>query len=358
MGIIDVKGKWDLEKNTWCYNPSYADYGRSFALTNYEEIINNPNKGIDYVIFAYGCRVEDCSKDFINIKETMCSANKILDYFKKGKKNVVVQIFLMDADAPIKEDAKLLAGYIDILSAHSKTNSINFIGLSKCGAMSFYIPRYFQKKSSFDKTNIFSVASPFNGTKMASPKILNLEIKKFIISKFGNNKFADAVYEKVISIYEGVSSNSHMDYDIAMLGGIPDSKLHLYDESFIGDMFSNENIAAIKKISTYQNLVTGIDDKTMSEALKTLNFAGIGLCVLDDLFFESQSDGFVTTSSQRVVEQYLDDSGFKSYILTSSHHAVGSNNRVFNEILHIVDDTIDFHNDRAKYRARKPSIGR
>lgn len=352
MGIINVYGKWDLKKNDWNTNFSYHDRGRAFAIARYEEIINNINDGVDYVILAYGTRVEDHSKDYINIKESINGIDKVISYFKNKNKNIIVELFLMDADAPILEDARKLANYIDSLSSLSTTNSVNLIGLSKCGAMVFNIPKYFRNSSSYSKTNVYTIASPFTGTKLASPGIFYPEVERKIVSIFGNNRMSKLVYDGLISAYESVSSNSHMDYDIAMLGGISDDKLKLYDDSLIKNMFFKDNIDAIKRVAKYRNLVTGIDDKTFGEAVRTLNFNGIGLCILNDMFFDGKSDGMVGVCAQREVESYYEDINFKSDILVSSHHDVASCDRVFNDILYIVDDTIDEYNDKVKYRKK------
>ena len=283
MGIITSYGKWNLDKNEWCYLPEHREIGRSFAFADYEKIINNENSSIDYVILAYGTRVEDDSKDFINIKESKRGIDKVISYFKQLNKNIVIKLFLMDADAPIIENAKMLAMYIDNLSLLTSTNSVNLLGLSKGGAMSFNVPKYFKKKSSFVKTNIYTIATPFTGTKLASPGIFYPEVKKIVTSKLGDTQLSNLVYRNLISIYEGISSNSHMDYDIAMLGGIPEEKSQFYDETLIRDMFSSDNLNAISRLNAYKNLVTGIDDKTLNESIRTLNLTGIGLCILDDL---------------------------------------------------------------------------
>ena len=44
MGKIKVFGKWDLEKGIWIQKPDSKFYGRSFAIANYEKIINNDKK--------------------------------------------------------------------------------------------------------------------------------------------------------------------------------------------------------------------------------------------------------------------------------------------------------------------------
>ena len=271
MGYISIINKWNLEENKWQEPLTKEDKGRSASFANYKGIYNNVEAGIDYVILAYGTRLEDHSKNFQDIKDTKCGIDKIISYFENKNKNVNVQLYMMDTDAPIVEDAKLLAEYIDKLANQIGVNSINFVGLSKGGAMAFHIPKYFKNPASFSKSNIYTVASPFEGTRMASPKIFYPDVKKLIISKLGDNKLSNSVYKALISFYESISSNSHMDYDIAMLGGIPDDKLHLYDDSLIKDMFSNQNINAITKVANYKNLVTGIDDKTLKESLKTMN---------------------------------------------------------------------------------------
>ena len=96
--------------------------------------------------------------------------------------------------------------------------------------MCFYLPNFFTKPITFSKTNIFNVAAPYDGTKMASPLVFYPEVKKVITSKIHNETLANSIYNKLINLYESISSNSHMDYDIAMIGGIPESKKHVYDE--------------------------------------------------------------------------------------------------------------------------------
>ena len=151
--------------------------------------------------------------------------------------------------------------------------------------------------------------------------------------------------KKLINFYEGISSNSHMDYDIAIPGGIPESKKHVYDESLIRDIFSNNNVDAVKKLNSFKNFLTGIDSNTLKEAIATMNFTGIGLCILNDLFFEKKSDGMIYVSSQQQVDDIV---GIKSYRLVSAHHDVSSNPRVMNDVLSVVDDTIGEFDEKQK----------
>lgn len=344
MGEVKIYGKWNLEKGIWIEKPDLKFHGKSFAIVNYDKIINNNGK-INYIIFAHGSRVENHSKKFIKIKEKAAGIKNIIDHYKKRNGNYDIQLFLMDADAPIVEDAKYFAQYIDDLASLPTTNSINIIGLSKCGIMCFYVPNFFNKSNTFTKTNIFNIATPYEGTKLASPLAFYPEVKKVIFDKIHNKKLANLIYNKLINIYEGLSSNSHMDYDIAIPGGIPDSKKNVYDESLIKNVFSNNNIDAIKKINSFKNFLTGIDQNTLKESIFTMNTTGIGLCMLNDVFFNKQSDGMVPISSQQKVDDIL---GTKSYRLSSAHHDVSNNKRVINDVLDIIDDTIDEFNKKNK----------
>jgi len=338
FGVVETLGKYDLDNSVWRNPISNYETGRSFSFATYDIIKNNDSDDFNYIIIARGSRLEDHSKDFSRVKDTKADVDKIINYLKTRKNNYFVKKFLMDADAPIKEDALFMARYVDTLACNINVKTINLIGLSKCGAMNFYVPKYFTNIESFKKTNVFTIAPPFTGTKMASPNFIYSDIKNIITSKLGENKLSDIVSNKAISIYEGISSNSHMDYDIALPNGIPDNKLKFYDSSFIENMFSKENIDAITKVKLYKNFVTGIDDKTLKEAIKTCNFNGIGLCIIDDIIFNKTSDGMVPIKTQSLVESYIDT---KSYKLESSHHDVMTNKRVINEICFVVDDTIN-----------------
>ena len=336
MGKIDIIAKWDLEKNKWTQSSDLKDIGRSFAIANYKKIINDNGK-INYIIIDQGSRVEDHSKDFFNIKETEVGIDNVISHYERCNGNYDIKLFLMDADAPIIEDAKIFANYVEKLASLPNTNSVNIVGLSKCSVMNFYVPRFFKNSDTYKKTNIYNIASPYEGTKFASPKIFYPEIKRVFKSDILCNTLVKNIYEKI-------SSNSHMDYDIAIPGDIPAEKLHIYDESFIKNVFCTDNVEAVKRLNSFKNILTSIDSNVRKEAIKTLNFYGIALCLFDKMFFDGKSDGMVYTSSQRKVEDVLD---IKSYSI-KSHHDVNSNIRAFNEVLGIVDDTIDEFDDKNK----------
>ncbi len=348
MGKIDVYGKWDLNESKWI-SPSAMQYGRSFAVAGYENIINNVAKKVNYIIIANGSRVEDHSKDYREIKEKEVRIDNILSYFGRKNENYAVKLFLMDADAPIIEDAKLFAKYIEYLAKDTNTNSINVIGLSKCAIMSFYTPQFFRNKRTYDMTNIYNVAAPYEGTKLASPLVFYPEIDDFVAGIIPNEELAKHVSNGLVKFYESVSSNSHMDYDIAIPGGIPAEKAAVYDANFIKNVFSETNINAIKRLNYFRNILTGIDEKTLKEAIKTGNLVGIGLCLLDKYFFQGKSDGMVYRDSQKKVDSVLN---INSYELKSTHHDVNSNLRAVNELLGIVDETISESDEKKTFYKR------
>ena len=347
MGTIDIFAKWDLEKNVWSQSDNLKDIGRSFAIASYKRIINDNGK-INYIIIDQGSRIENHSKDFSTIKETEVRIDNVIRHYERSNGNYDIKLFLMDADAPIIEEAKLFANYVELLASLPDTNSVNIVGLSKCSVMNFYVPRFFKNSETFKKTNVYNIASPYEGTKMASPLVFYPEIRRLIASKVSNEKLAQHISNKLVNIYEGISSNSHMDYDIAIPGGIPEEKLHLYDENFIKEVFCTDNVEAVKRLNSFKNILTSIDSSVRKEAIMTGNFYGIALCLFDKMFFEGKSDGMVYTSSQRKVEDVLD---IKSYSI-KSHHDVNSNIRAFNEVLGIVDDTIYEFDDRNKMLIR------
>ena len=338
MGTIDIFAKWDLEKNDWTQSDNLKDIGRSFAIASYKRIINDNGK-INYIIIDQGSRVENHSKDFSNIKETEVRIDNVISHYERCNGNYDIKLFLMDADAPIIEDAKLFAKYVESLALLPNTNSVNIIGLSKCSVMNFYVPRFFKNRATFKKTNVYNIASPYDGTKFASIKMFYPEIRK----KF--KVLSDFIIKNV---YEGISSNSHMDYDIAIPGGIPEERIHLYDENFIKNVFCTDNVEAVKRLNSFKNILTSIDSSVIKEAIMTGNKQGILMCIFNEMFFEGKSDGMVLTSSQRKVEDVLD---IKSHNI-KSHHDVNSNIRAFNKVLGIVDDTIDEFDDKNKILTR------
>ena len=129
-----------------------------------------------------------------------------------------------------------------------------------------------------------------------------------------------------------------MDYDIALPNGVTEDKKDLYDKDFISNVFRKENIDSIKKLRSFTNVSTGIDNRTMTNAIKNLNIGNIQLCLMEKFILKNKSDGIVPIESQLEVEKYLDTN---SKHISSCTHNIHSHKRCLNEFLNIIDDTLD-----------------
>ena len=307
MGVIKYASKWNQQFKKW-ETPEHDEKFRSFAvgsyLSEFDTILNSSEPEYNYVIISYGFRVEDHSNDTYKINKYEFFIDRFVDYFmNNSKSNYIVRYVMLDADAPLVEEAKKLASYIDNLASMS-------------GTINMYTPKYFQNSKSYELTHIYNIATPYSGTTMASPLYFYPQIKELVTSKLGDNPISNFIYKKLVDFYESRSSNSHMDYDIAKPGGVSEDKKDNYDEEFIKNIFSEENIEALKKIKGFENFTTHIDKAVIKKAIQTGDFNTIGLCILNSWFFDKKSDGFVLTSDQSLVENYLD---VKSTDLASSH---------------------------------------
>lgn len=347
MGKINIIAKWNLKQNKWT-KPNQEEYGKSFSYATYDTIINDENNNeINYIIIANGTRLEQHTKDNKIIDEKELLINYVTEKLKNENENYEIITLFMDSDAPLIEEAKVLSKFIDTLSIQETTKSINIISVSKCGTMSFYTPNFFQNEESFKKTSIHNIAVPYKGTKFASPFIIFDELKSLLNAKLGNNKLSKKSYNALLKLYKETCSNSHMDYDIALPGGVPIEYQSQYDRNYIKNIFSKENIESIKKLYLFKNYTTEIDEKTFIEALLSLNYKGMGLCLFNEFFFHGKSDGLISLHSQKTVENALD---IKSEHLKSIHHDVTSIPRVYDIILNEIITSIQNINQKKNIR--------
>ena len=340
MGVIKYASKWDLKSQSWT-EPTKVSKPRSFGvathMSDYDIIKNSKDRGINYIFVCYGTRIEDSSKASKKISNNTFYINKMVKFFKENSENnYVIRFVMLDADAPLIEDARKLAGFIDELAKGKDTSSINIIGHSKCGAMNMYIPSFYKNPRSLALTNLYNVSTPYVGTLIASPLIFYPEVKKLVVTRFGKNKLSDSIYESLIKFYESICSNSHMDYDIAKKDGVPEEKSDRYDKYFVQEMFSKENIEAINKVGGFYNFTTKFSKDTIPEALSKADYITVGLNLLDKWFFDCESDGFVKTYEQRIVEEHLDVS---SVNLSASHFLY--NNDEYKKVFECIDNTVE-----------------
>lgn len=338
-GKVRHLSKYDKNDKKWRECRSVYELGRCVSIVEYRPIIKNIEDGINYVIVAFNTTLEAITENYEVVSGSELSMNRVYEYFNNENDNYSVQLFLMDADAPIREDANKLAEYIDTLSLNPKTKSTNLIGISECGAMSFYVPRFFKAEDSYKKTNIYTVGTPFNGTITYSPKIIDELIKDRIISRFGDTSFSKILQKRITAIYKDMLASSHRYHDVAVMGGIPSDKLEFYDASFIMGMFTKENLLAIRKLRNYKNFILQMNSKVVMETVKKHNKPSLKYCLMDSVLFGgNSSDGVVPINSQESVKEYLGDI-VTNEVLHSTHNVL-ENETALNQVLAVVSDTI------------------
>lgn len=335
--IIPFK-KYNLGTKTFEEVVTSDDRKKALSYIEKKLVYDENDESFDYIILASGNKVIDISKDCENPYKQYDYVENICRYFKDKKKNCIIIHILVDMDAPLAEEAKLIAEKVDEIASYETTNTINLIGHSKCGTMFFNMPKYFQNEESYKKSNIYTSAAPFQGCLIASPKFFLKQVKESINSALPS-PLNTLVYKALKKHYRNVHSNSHMDYDISRVGYAAEN----YDPDFIAGMFDYENIEAMKRVNFYHNFTTGIDNKSLIKALRRLDYLSIGLCLMDKFFMNETTDGFIEVSSQESVIKHLDVPTKK---ISSATHFYLSHDDEVGVILDVVNETIDRINSK------------
>lgn len=337
-GSVSHLKKYDIESKSWRKYRSDSEKGSCASIVEYKTAFKRSEEEVNYVIIACNKTLESITTNYDTVSGSVFSMDKVCEYFSNQSENYRLQLFLVDADAPLREDAKLLAEQIDIIATNPNTKSVSLIGISECGAMSFYVPSFFKSEDSFKKTNIVTVGTPFNGTITHSPARIYELIKNKIISIFGDTDFSKNLSKRIISIYREMRINSHRFYDVAVINGIPIGKVEFYDESFIRKMFSTENLHAIRKVKSYKNFVLQINSKVIMHVIKKRNKTGLKYCLMDSVLFDGKdSDGMVSVESQKSVKEFLGDIGVPEVLYSTNNILEES---AFGQILNYVSENI------------------
>lgn len=348
MSKVDIIGKWDLSNNSW-YDPyTEEERGKSLSLVSLKSVETDESYNYEYFIFCPGIRLENVSKDSKTVSDKAGDIDKAIKYFSKLDKNIHMKLLLLDNDAPLKEESIFLGNHIESISSNPHINSINVIAHSIGAAVAFDSLKSIRKPLALSKTNLFTTAVPFKGTIMASPLYLYPRLEDIIKNKISNEFLIQRLMEGLTKLYESFSSNSHMDYDIAIPGGA-NSK---YDKSFIKNLLSEENISMISKINSYHNIYTKIESDTFKKCLKTGDLTGMVLCLIDDIVFTEKSDGIVPLSSQQALEN-LNSEGLKIHQVKSSTNNIFGNVQDAYEVFSIINDEIDETKEKAYYKKLK-----
>ena len=132
------------------------------SVAEYGIIKHNEMTRINNILLADGCRVENHTKDLSHIGENWAGIINIIRYFGNKRLNYKIELLLVNNDTPLIEESKLLTCYIDFLVKPPITQTLNVIGLSKCGVMVFDMMKYLKNVSSKLKTNVYSVSTPYS----------------------------------------------------------------------------------------------------------------------------------------------------------------------------------------------------
>ena len=84
------------------------------------------------------------------------------------------------------------------------------------------------------------------------------------------------------------------------------------------------------------NTIKPFDKNTLIDSIKRLNVVGIAMCFLNKQFLDSKGDGLVKTSSEKLIEEYMDT---KSIHLDSAQHDLVKDKQ-FTKVLEITHDVI------------------
>ena len=374
-GSVRHLKKYDSEAKTWRKCRSNSEKGSCASIVEYKPVLRRSGEEVNYVIIACNKTLESIATNrertlksttnnrdktlesittnYDTVSGSVFSMDKVCEYFSKQSENYRLQLFLVDEDAPLREDAKLLAEQIDIIATNPNTKSVSLIGISECGAMSFYDPSFFKSEDSFKKTNVVTVGTPFNGTITHSPHRIYELIKARIVSTFGDTVFSEKLRDLIILSYRKMRINSHRFYDVALKNELPSGKLEFYDASFIWEIFSEKNLHAIRKIRSYKNFVLKINGAVVAEAIRRRNKTSFNYCIMHKILLagkdsniiapvESQelvedSDGVVPVKSQESVKEFLGDIGVPEVLYATNNILEES---AFGQILNYVSENI------------------
>ena len=344
MNTILPIAKYNFTEGEFSTPVNYQDRLLALSKITTTVISNEDDDHFDYILFANGNRARDVTKDGYHPFERRDYCQRIAEYFRKKHKNVIIEHILLDNDSPLIKETKMIADYIDDIASEETLDTINIIGHSKCGAMAFNLPKFFNNEDSYRKTSITTTATPYKGCLMASPKIFLKHVEEITNAQLPPplNKI---VFNSLRNYYNSISSGSHMDNDIALPGYVAEN----YDPSFIADMFDIENISAINRIRKFRNFTTGVDDKTLLKYLKARDFVSVGMCLIDKYFMEEPTDGFIERKSQNSINNYFDHPSI--YIPSTTHYFL-THPEEMEIVLDTVNNDIDDFKEREAYKQK------
>ena len=336
MGVVKNIGKYDINTNDWYHPVKKEDKLTSLSIVKYKPIKNLDSDIFNYVIAIDGCRLENHSEDVLKVDDNRGGMNNIIDYFNNKEMNTKIYLLLVDKEAPLKKESLYISNVINKLVNNINVNSINVLGISKGGLIAYNAMKYLINDNNKIKTNIYAYSAPYNGTIMASPIYLKESLTEYINSHFSSKYMNEILVNKIMEYYYKTSSNSHMDLDIAINGGIPINLMKGYDSTFLNDMFSKDNINGLNNVHSYNNICAIATDKVLKESILKSDMFDIGLCLLNKILFNGNGDGFVDIASSSTIDYHTNVNS----IYIESTHRLTHNNKALTKILDMVKKNI------------------
>lgn len=291
-------------------------------------------------------------------------ASNFLEELDKRNVKTKVASILLDNDAPLEQQSRLLAKRINNIKDNKHCKKVRVLGLSKCGCMCVAMLKYLSD-SNLDKLNIMAYSAPYLGTIFASPITLYDKIddiadkapsklmKKVVYNleniepeKWNIGQRPNSIIEALKNIHWSFFSQSHMDYDISICdgNGIPDMHQNRYDENFLKGMFDEKTLDMLKRVN-FTNITTYCSQDTLQDALETFNITE-GMLYLSSKFVFGQelSDGMVSLKSAKYIEEVCKKNGIhvSSLNVLSGHHDLASDTRLIRCIVNSKEFNTDF----------------
>lgn len=268
---------------------------------------NDESEPIDYVFYCFGTRIGNHTKT-AKINDNAGVIKNVIKAFKKKDCKVQVNMVLMGVNDPISLNGKHLAEKLNKLAKEETCHSINLLGVSKASVMYFDMLKYLDEDTK-KKCNLHMIAAPFTGTKMASTKYMYDVINNALKKLFGFAKPLYSLVRKIaLTVYDSMNSHAHMDYDIALPGGVIDDTPDKYDPNLIKNIYSDENINAMKDMHSIHVYITGALKSPLTKILRPTDLA---LSIINKIAMDGKSDGFVARETQESLGKTLKERGIK-----------------------------------------------
>lgn len=301
-------------------------------------------------------RAENYAKSGTSIGNSGWGNSNYLTQLEESNQRIKALSILVDKDAPLEEQSRLLAYKVNKLKEMENCKKVTVLGISKCGTMVVSMLKYLND-TNLNKLNILSYSSPYLGTIYASPNTLYSKVDETIgkvsanllkrivpnlqkirpTQKQSSSQKQNLNFAKVLKdIHWSIFSQSHMDYDISLINedGVPDEHKDRYDENYLKNLFNEETLSKLRKVN-FTNITTSCSKKTLENSLKSLNANAFMLYLSSIILFDEDSDGMVSLKSSQSIEKVCkqNDIPISTLHIKDGHHDISNDIRMVKEIM-------------------------